>query len=442
MQSNAEVAADAGPKSGPPSLLEGFVGADSRAVIQENVYVILGHGQFQESVLLCTTLSLTVLLMHAFAYLLIGGPVDHWCLPPPDWRDLPVQHWKNVGIPVLNDGSFSKCTMYDPPVQDDAEEERQEVPCARWDYDTTNVGDSIVSMWNLVCERSWLYSMSTFVYTLGTLCLVPVAGIMADHVGRRPVVLLSATIMLFASIAAGSTPAFGVFLTARFVISAAASATNVLNFIVLYEVTGHEHRALYILLANSVATTLTPALYTFLRPLRPGRTLSHALLVVATAAVLAWCYSLEESPVWLLSTWKIRQAESTMLQAAKSNHMDMAKARATFRALRRQLEKRETASEAGTGGSARIFLAASFRRRAMSVFLSWLGVAFAYYGSRMGRMDLESHWIVPAHLFKIWFLIAVYYGMQKRGSFPDYDILALDVWQQLLRAPQQLSPAL
>ncbi|KAK8758775.1 hypothetical protein V5799_003593 [Amblyomma americanum] len=314
-------------------------------MIQESVYLILGHGRLQQLALLSSILSLILLLMHAFAYRLIGRPVDHWCQPPPDFRDLPALQWKNVAIPVLADGSFSRCTVYDPPVPDDSQEERRVVPCDRWDYDTTDIGNSVVSMWDLVCEHSWLYYISSSVYMLGSLCLVPVAGIMADRVGRRPVILASAATMLLATVAAGSTQAFGVFLMARFVVSATASATNVLNFIVLYELTGNEHRALYILLANSVGTTVTPAVYEVLSLLHPTWRLSHALFVAASAIVLAWCYSLEESPVWQLATWRVRQAESTMLQAARSHGVDMAKARATIKHSSTQA----TAGEAGDG---------------------------------------------------------------------------------------------
>ncbi|XP_077508652.1 solute carrier family 22 member 7-like [Amblyomma americanum] len=363
--------------------------ADSRALIQENVYVILGHGRFQHSVLVFTTLTVIVLFIHAFAYRLIGRPVDHCCHPPSEFRDLPVEKWRNVAIPVLADGSFSRCTVYSPPVPDDELEERREVACNRWDYNATDVGDSVVSMWDLVCEHQWLYSISSSVYIMGPLCLVPVAGIIADRVGRTPVVLASAAEGL--------------------------GATNVLNFIVLYEVTENEHQALYILLANIVGTTVPPVLYSLLSLLHPSWRLSHALFVAASAIVLACCYSLEESPVWQLATWRIRQAESTVLHVAKYNGVDGVKARATFRALKRQLEKGETASGAGTSASESIFLSTSFRRRAVSIILSWFGVNFAYYASRMDRMNFEAHWEVSAYLFKILLLIALYYSLKNLG---------------------------
>ncbi|KAH7974499.1 hypothetical protein HPB49_016170 [Dermacentor silvarum] len=68
---------EASPKSGTVTLLEGFISADTRALIQENVYVILGHGRFQRIVLVTAFVANLVVLLHSFAYYLIGRPVDH-----------------------------------------------------------------------------------------------------------------------------------------------------------------------------------------------------------------------------------------------------------------------------------------------------------------------------------------------------------------------------
>ncbi|KAK8758776.1 hypothetical protein V5799_003594 [Amblyomma americanum] len=109
MKPKADGSPDVSPKSG--TLQEDCVGTESHTVLQESVYVILGHGWLQQLALLSTILSLILLLMHAFAYRLIGRPVDHWCQPPPDFRDLPVLQWKNVAIPVLADGNVQFCFL-------------------------------------------------------------------------------------------------------------------------------------------------------------------------------------------------------------------------------------------------------------------------------------------------------------------------------------------
>nr|XP_054934208.1 solute carrier family 22 member 7-like [Dermacentor andersoni] len=411
----------------PTTVLQGFVHSETRDIIQENVYVILGHGKFQMQVLHCAMFSVVVLLLHAFAYRVIGRSVDHWCRPPDYLRDMPVQEWKNVGIPVLADGSFSKCTVYDPPLppflslfpQEGNEEERRKVPCHRWDYDIANKADSVVSRWDLVCQNQWLYSLSSSVYTLGAVLFVPLAGVVSDRVGRRPTIMASAITMLFSCLGAGSSPSFGVFLVARLMVSASASATTLLVFIVLYEVTGNYRRALYGLLSTGVGPTVTPAVLQAMSLFRPNWKVSQAMLATATALVVAWCYCIDESPVWLLAVGNIRQAELTVLQGARYNGVDLGKARASFKAFRKQLERPDVAASAGPGDGGsqeNVLRVVKFRRRAASVLLSWFAVSFAYYGTSYSAMYMEEHWELTGLLLKALLFAAVYDSMTRRGQ--------------------------
>ncbi|KAH7960812.1 hypothetical protein HPB49_023584 [Dermacentor silvarum] len=413
-----DICDDFSAKSTTLTVLQGFVQSETRDIIQENVYVILGHGKFQRQVLHCAIFSLVVLLLHAFAYRVIGRSVDHWCRPPDNLRDMPVQEWKNVGIPVLADGSFSKCTVYDPPVPEGNEEERREVPCYRWDYDIAHKEDSVVSRWDLVCQNNWLYSLSSSVYTMGPVLFVPLAGVVSDRVGRRPTIMASAITMLFSCLGAGSSPSFGLFLVARLMVSATASATTLLVFIVLYEVTGNYRRVLYGLLATGVGPTVTPAVLQIMSLFRPNWKFSQAMLATATALVVAWCYCIDESPVWLLAVGNIRQAELTVLQGARYNGVDLGKARATFKAFRRQLERLDMAASAGPGSDSNpenVLRVVNFRRRVASVLLSWFAVSFAYYGTSYRAMYMAEHWELTSLLLKALLFVAIYDSMTRRG---------------------------
>ncbi|KAH7960858.1 hypothetical protein HPB49_024030 [Dermacentor silvarum] len=405
---------EASPKSGTVTLLEGFISADTRALIQENVYVILGHGRFQRIVLVTAFVANLVVLLHSFAYYLIGRPVDHWCRPPDDLRHLGVQGWKNVAIPVLADGSFSKCTVYQPPLPEDNHDNRSTVPCKRWDYDTETDGDSIVSKWDLVCNRRWLYSASKSTFGFAPMFFVPIAGIAADRMGRRPVLSVCAVFTLLGSLVAAASSSVGVFILSRLVTAAMASATLMMALTVLYEVTGNQHRAPYILAASGIAMLVTSPLVHVLSALKPRWVLSQALFVTATAIMVSWCCYLDESPVWQIAAWRLRAAEFTVLRAAQFNGIDAHKATATFKAFKQQLLKRDTSTTSVTAGTISILRSASHRRRALSALVTWFSLSFAHYASDLGS-TLEELWVLASFLLRLLILIITSYGMKQRG---------------------------
>ncbi|XP_065289708.1 solute carrier family 22 member 7-like [Dermacentor albipictus] len=413
MESGANAGSDQ-VASPPRSILDDFLSSsDTRPIIQENVYVILGHGKFQRRVLLCAVLCLTVLVLHAFAYRLIGRPVQHWCRPPEELQHLPVQEWRNVAIPVLADGSLSECTVYDPPVPGENGSERRVVSCNQWDYAGDRQEDSIVSAWDLVCSHHWLYALSESTYMMAPMVFVPLAGIAADRLGRRPIILACAFTILLASLAAGSSQVFRMFVLSRSFVAATTSTTNLLVFIVLYEVTGEEHRALYSLLATSVGSAMAMPLMSLVSMANPRWWLSHTFLATVTAVAVAWCNMIDESPVWLIETHRIRLAELVILNAAAQNRIDLAKAGTTFEALRQQLEKRETASPSSTTGSA---IVSTLSRRAVSVLVSWFGVCFAFYGTGLRETALDTHWVVLGFTLHVLLLVAAYRGITKWGQ--------------------------
>ncbi|KAK8784877.1 hypothetical protein V5799_008761 [Amblyomma americanum] len=100
----------------PGALLSGSVDQNSWSAVQESVYIVIGHGRYQYRVLLCGILATTVSLLHILSDQLLVRPVDHWCRPPDDLRDLSADAWKNMSIPVGADVTFSKCTTYDRAV--------------------------------------------------------------------------------------------------------------------------------------------------------------------------------------------------------------------------------------------------------------------------------------------------------------------------------------
>ncbi|KAH6939435.1 hypothetical protein HPB50_017833 [Hyalomma asiaticum] len=376
-QNGAKSATPASPEVARSDLLsgalEGFADGGSPASIEGNTHVILGNGWYQTRVLIAASLAAAVMLSQALVYELIGRPVDHWCSPPKDMRHLPAYEWRNAAIPIDVDGHFSQCTVYDPPFPENDTAERRVVECQEWDYDSSNRADSIVSRWDLVCGRRWLYDLSVLAYMLSAVIFVPVSGAISDRLGRRLVILMAAGALLCASVGVAIAETLPFFLTARLLVSASCNAITMIISVLLYEVVEKEQRTLYVVCGTGIGVTVPVPFLKAVGVLEPRWALANAMFVVAAALLTLLCYSLEEpnGPCSLLR---------------KMNGTDMDKARNSVRLLRAQIRQQEvqhTTSSTGLfkseTGSMTIISRAIFRRQVASVVICFVSLTFLFY---------------------------------------------------------------
>ncbi|XP_075546888.1 carcinine transporter-like [Dermacentor variabilis] len=401
----------------PESLMPGFVVHDNCAAVQESIYIVLGHGPYQRRVLLCSVLSLIVALSQALSDRLTSRPVDHWCRPPENLGELSADAWKNMSIPVEADGSFSKCTVYDPAVTDSPAANRSAAPCHRWEYDIANRGDSIVSRFGLVCGRQYLLNIRIGVFFTVAALVTPVLGLASDRVGRRPVTLASVMVLLAATIGNSVSGTFPFYVSTRTVVLTTANAVFVLTFILLYEVTGNEWRLLFTLLDTAVGATVVPPFVDVLSLLEPRWALMHGLVFVPTAILAAWCVSLRESPAWLLATWNVQRAQEGALEAASINCLDATKAAATFRAILAQLVKLDRSPHTSTGlvVTEDSMQSVRMRRRAVSVFLTRLTLSAVYFPLVTTGRAPGYYWAAVHALLLAASYVAVGWAVLKRG---------------------------
>ncbi|KAL1443169.1 hypothetical protein MTO96_030420 [Rhipicephalus appendiculatus] len=250
-------------------LLPGFVAIDSWDAVQANTYAILGHGPYQRRVLICGMLSVTVVFFHYLAYRLIGRQVSD------------EQNRTN----------------------------RIAVPCHQWGYDIANTADSIVSRFNLVCDRKYLYDLSSLTPILVSALVAPLLGLTSDRVGRKPVMLACAFAQLLATIGCSFSETYSFFVFTRVLLFVTADVTFLNTFILIHEVTGNARRATFTILDTAVPGIIVPPLMHALSLLEPRWMLAQALPVIGGVMLASWCYLQEESPAWLIATRHTNTAE-------------------------------------------------------------------------------------------------------------------------------------
>ncbi|KAK8771831.1 hypothetical protein V5799_024925 [Amblyomma americanum] len=294
--------------------------------------LIFGHGRFQRLILLCTTLAFFVAMLHTASLASLARPVDHWCTPPAEYARLPVETWKNSSVPLEAGGKrYSQCHRYEPPVpvvKDIDMDNRSVVPCDNgWDYEvgfSTGLGaPSIVQQWDIVCNRHWILGALSALNMLGGAIGAPIAGVTADMIGRRPVLVIWVIFLMFSGIAVVFANTMLLFTVLHTLLSTAASSVFVTSVVVLFEVTDMQHRAAFCSLAIVGALFMATAYHMVISKFSLTWQASQIAYMIPSCGLVLAVYMMDESPCWLLAVSDVRRAECAIMCNAEAHASDL-----------------------------------------------------------------------------------------------------------------------
>jgi len=195
-------------------------------------------------------------------------------------------------------------------------------------FDETYYGKTIITEWNLVCDRYVLTSISQTVHMVGSLCSL-FSGFFGDHFGRRKstlffsfllfVTLLLAQTLLSMPSNMNISHRYLIYTTAQFIIGMLVNCCYSTSYVLLLELTTARYR------------TLLSNIYSYIYVLgelfvligyyysRDWHVLSWITVLVAFVSfILAWIF-MPESPQWLISTERYEEAYKVLLEMATVN---------------------------------------------------------------------------------------------------------------------------
>jgi hypothetical protein len=99
---------------------------------------------------------------------------DFWCARPDHLKDsISIDVWRNLTQPL------NQCTILDAPYDSlDAfnfseyfnnTNASKFIKCSSWEFDMSMIGKTIVSEWDMVCEKGYLASVVESCFLAGTL---------------------------------------------------------------------------------------------------------------------------------------------------------------------------------------------------------------------------------------------------------------------------------
>ncbi|XP_061649559.1 organic cation/carnitine transporter 2-like isoform X2 [Phyllopteryx taeniolatus] len=188
-----------------------------------------------------------------------------------------------------------------------------------WTFSTEHYQSTVVTEFNLVCEDQWKPPLSTLAYFLGGLCGCFISGQLSDRFGRKPVLLSSIALLSIFSSVLALAPSWELFTVLFFIAGLGQISCYVVVFVLGSEILTGPTRVLF-------SNLCLPFAYVFGMLLLPGtaylvrnwRPLALILALPGLACVPLW-WLLPESPRWLVSHGRLRQAEVLLSSAALEN---------------------------------------------------------------------------------------------------------------------------
>ncbi|XP_074657475.1 organic cation transporter protein-like [Tubulanus polymorphus] len=242
---------------------------------------------------------------HMFAITFVGGlPDDYHC-----------RVGANQSIPqIYKDGKWTndKCRMY----KNESSGDNQTIPCNNgWVY-YTDYQSTIVTEWDLVCDRDYLPQMAQTIFVVGTLIGAGSLSPLADWLGRKKVHIGSQMAMAIVGIITISSTNYVMFAVMRVITGALQQGVVLSTTVLLFELFPAEKRAHANLSTWLLWSLGIISLATFGYFVRNWKYLQLLISVPAFLDLIGIWFFPESIP-WLIAHGEIDEAQKTIDKAVE-----------------------------------------------------------------------------------------------------------------------------
>ncbi|XP_008067217.2 solute carrier family 22 member 16 [Carlito syrichta] len=264
---------------------------------------------------------------------------------------------------------------------------KEKFPCVDgYIYDQRKWQSTVVTEWNLVCDHKWLGMLVQPLFMFGVLLGSVIFGYISDRLGRRLVLWLTSSGMFLFGMAVAFTINYYSFMAARFFLAMAASGYLVVGFVYVMEFIGVKFRTWASMHLHSffAVGTLVVALTGYL-----VRTwwLYQMILSTVTVPFLLCCWMLPETPFWLLSEGRCREAQYIVDVIAKWNGVGSCKL-SELLSLDPQDPVGNNSLEGKKFNLLYLFHDWTVTKRTLTVWLIWFTGSLGFYSFSLNSVNL------------------------------------------------------
>ncbi|XP_066954143.1 LOW QUALITY PROTEIN: solute carrier family 22 member 20-like [Macrobrachium rosenbergii] len=293
----------------------------------DNLLTAVGFGKWQ-----IPSLLVTVLAMSQFSVQLLGSPLLSAPLPFRCFAD-PAEYINSSNISMEGSSAYynSEClspsnTSTTEPLEINvtnlypAQHITNILSCPVVEYDRSTFTSTIISQWDLVCERAALRPIFQTLFTLGGILGSLVGGYVGDRWGRKRAVQIGCIVNILVVAGMFFTPLYAVVMILRLVAGCTVMGMLVPAWSLVLESTPAKLRSRVGMLLGLPfsASTMGMALLGYFI-----RTWKYLLLACASPVLilLPLSFITDESPRWLLQKGHADEASSILQKALRVNNV-------------------------------------------------------------------------------------------------------------------------
>ncbi|XP_060771235.1 solute carrier family 22 member 4 isoform X3 [Neoarius graeffei] len=193
-------------------------------------------------------------------------------------------------------------------------------PCVSgWEYSSARYRSTVVTEWDLVCGDAWKVPFTLSIFFVGVLSGSFISGELSDRFGRKTVLFATMATQLVCSLLQVASVNWEMFAVFFCLTGFGQNSNYMAAFVLGSELLGKNLRVAFSVLGVCVFYALGYALLPlFAYYLRSWRILLTALSLPALLYIPLWWF-IPESPRWLLSKGRVKEAEDIIRKAAKKN---------------------------------------------------------------------------------------------------------------------------
>ncbi|XP_053193553.1 solute carrier family 22 member 16 [Scomber japonicus] len=188
-------------------------------------------------------------------------------------------------------------------------------------YDHTEVYQSIVTDWDLVCEREWLAKLCQPTFMLGVLIGALVFGDIADRVGRVRILMFTSLCQFALGVCVAFSGNYYFFVVLRFFLAMVSSGYLVVVFVYVTEFTGIKVRtwtSMHVHAAFAVGIMVVALTGYLVRVWW----IYQIILSTCTSPFLLFCWKFPETPFYLMAKGQYKETQTLLDTIARFNGLD------------------------------------------------------------------------------------------------------------------------